>query len=294
LATQDEELRGKLGRLFSREGNKAWSDKSHSGVQAFKKSLRRPVGEILPFVASKMDLDLAALMARQFESGLIFSQQSLVHAGAIEITTSGCQYCEEWFSSQKSGSEFRITPNEAVVLQARVKGRQPPVVEVAIGEEIHLLVRLSGALPQEAKAKRSTNELQVQFFDPRKLRANTSVLRGVTAKYDRDRYCIDINVSTPEAILQLSAYASEGLWLLVVSDSVAACLKIPPLDEPGPHRTVWATEGDDEGTYVWTSKPTTISISMDLAAQCAKEFHWFYFNRDLSLVRRIAKETAQK
>ncbi len=81
---------------------------------------------------------------------------------------------------------------------------------------------------------------------------------------------------------------------MATSDAVSTLFPIPALDDPGPHAVVWANDWDVSKLYAWSSSAMTVAVPLDLVIRCAREFHWFFVGRDISLARRIAKESVAK
>ncbi len=294
LATQDDVTRQRLERLLAKDAVKARADKKHEGIQAFLKALRRPIGEIIPFSADKFDIDLAYFFARSAANGYLFSQHSLVSAGAARITKTNFEYLDKWFDSTSARSDFFVIPRQKEKLCSSIRAQQQPRLEVVVADQVSFVIRLATQRELPNNSRNSDYSLDVQLLNPAKPRSYPTPYKGVKARYDKATYRIEIKASTPESILQLSAYESEGLWLLATSDAISTCFPIPALDDPGPHDTVWANDWNVSKSYAWSTSTTTVAVPLDLANRCAREFHWFFVGRDLSLSRRIAKENVAK
>jgi hypothetical protein len=294
LATQDDSIRQRIGRLLAREAVKARADKTHAGVQGFRKALRSQIGEIIPFIADKFDVDLAYFFARSASKGYLFSQASLVSAGAARITKNDYQYCDRWFDSTSSAIDFLVIPGQREKLRTAVQAQQRPQLDVVVNDHVSFVIRLATSRDLPRKHQGLDYKLDVQLLNPAKARSYPTPYRGIKARYDRETRQIEITASTPESILQLSAYQSEGLWLVATSDVVSAFFPIPALDDPGPHARAWVNDWDVSKSYAWSSSAMTVAVPLDLATHCAREFHWFFVGRDLSLARRIAKENVAK
>ncbi len=291
LATQDDLIRRRIGRLLARGAVKARSDKMHAGVQGFLKALRNPIGEILPFSAEKFDIDLAYFFAQSASEGYLFSQGSLVSAGAARITKDYFEYCDQWFDSTSSSIDFLIHPGQRDELLRAIHAQQRPQLDVVVNDHVSFVIQLATSRDLPKNHRGSEYTLEVLLLNPAKPRSYPTPYKGIKARYDAGKRRVEITASTPESILQLSAYESEGLWLMATSDVVSTLFPIPALDDPGPHVGVWANDWDISRVYAWSSSAMTVAIPLDLAAHCAKEFHWFFVGRDLSLARRIAKES---
>jgi hypothetical protein len=294
LATQDDSIRQRIERLLAKEAVMARADKKHAGVQAFLKALRHPIGEIIPFSANKFDIDLAYFFARSATNGCLFSQASLVSAGAAQITKTNFEYLDKWFDSTSSNTDFFINPSQREQLRSSIQAQQRPQLDVVVNNQVSFVIRLATSQDLPKNPRNPDYSLDVQLLNPDKPRSYPTPYKGVTAWYDKETRRIEIKASTPESILQLSAYASESLWLLAASDAISTCFLIPALDDPGPHDTVWAQDWNVSKLYAWSSSAMTVAIPLDLAIRCAREFHWFFVGRDLSFSRMIARKNGAK
>jgi hypothetical protein len=294
LATQDDSTHQRLERLFAKEAVKTRADKNHGGVQSFLKALRRPIGEIIPFSAEKFDIDLACFFARSATNGYLYSEYSLVNAGAARITKASFEYLDKWFDSTSSGAEFHVAPRQKEELRSLVRAQLQPQLEVVVEDHVSFVIRLATQRELPTNHRSSDYGLDVQLLNPAKPRSYPTPYKGIKARYENGTSRVEIKASTPESILQLSAYESAGLWLMATSDAISVCFPIPALDDPGPHDKVWANDWNVSKSYAWSNSAMTVAVPLDLANRCAQEFHWFFVGRDLSFSRRIAKETVAK
>jgi len=292
LATQDNSTRQRIEHLFSKEAVDAMKDKKHKGIQTFKKALLSPIGEIIPFTGNNFDIDLAYFFAHSAVNGYLFSKSSLVSAGAARITKTYFEYLDKWFDSSSSDIDFIINPGQREKLRSLIQAQQHLQLDVVVDNNVSFKIHLSKSRNLSEKNSIYDDNLDVQLLDPAKERSYPTPYKGIKARYDKKTNTININASTPEAILQLSAYASEGWWLMATSDDISTCFPIPPLDDPGPHAKVWATDWDVSKSYVWSACELTVATPLDLASRCAQEFHWFFVGQDMPFLRMIVKENS--
>jgi hypothetical protein len=293
LGTQDDGLRDQIARLISREANKARKGRNSQGLVEFEKMLKQPLGTVLPFTASPIDLDLARIFASHTRSGFIYSKDALVSAGAIQISQKGCRYLDQWFDAKSEAPDFTIFPRDVDETRERINNRKPPELRVAVGSVISLAIHCSEP-PLEAKNRnRSANTMNVHVFDPRRPRTGAISFQSAWAQYDQGKRCIEIKAATPEAILQLSAYGAEGMWMSASSDTISTCFPIPELDDAEPHTRVWASDWDTLNQYAHCSTKITVSVPLSVAVAGAREFTWFYIGNPPALSRQLALEASK-
>lgn len=288
LATCHEQLREEIASFIADEAKTRQRKSKHVGVSALVSRLKRPLGNIIPFEANQIDLDLLQILAYKYDSCLIYSTSSLLNAGALRVSKQDFQYFDHWFDDKASVCDITIVPNCKQEVRKRIAERKQPRLSVEIERSISIKAFFNNTRTKPIKTRRES--MSVSLFDPNLPNKTRMHSRSLTARYVYSLQCIELMAATPEAMLQLSAYSADGLWVVVNGDAVSATFPIPDLDDLGSHSSVWTNDWDRLEGYLNGAEGQLLDIPIELAVACAHEFNWFSVGSSIEFTRLLAQE----